>query len=167
VIFFRANGGTLCIADSALASIDAFRQHDQNSAEAGGVLLGRLVIERPDIVVESVTVPSAADRRSRRTFFRAQLPTQAAINSAWAASGATQNYLGEWHTHPEDHPTPSAIDRRGWQRLLRKAQFEQDALFFVIVGRGSIGVWEGLRGGGPAVQLRPVATTESEEHHAR
>ena len=53
------------------------------------------------------------------------------------------NYLGEWHTHPEDVPSPSSHDRRDWLRTLDTAQFEQSFLFFIIVGRTSIGVWEG------------------------
>jgi integrative and conjugative element protein (TIGR02256 family) len=119
----------------------------------GDLRQGRIVVERPDVIVETVTVPSVDDRRSRFTFFRARKPTQAAINAAWKASGGTQNYLGEWHTHPEDHPTPSWVDRRDWQRIAREARFEQDALFFLIVGRVSIAAWEVPRGGGPEVLL--------------
>ncbi|HCZ9268877.1 TPA: Mov34/MPN/PAD-1 family protein [Vibrio alginolyticus] len=26
-------------------------------------------------------------------------------------SGGTVNYIGEWHTHPEDFPKPSQQDR--------------------------------------------------------
>jgi len=143
----------LRIEGSALAHIAPYRQNDRSAPEAGGVLLGRIVVERPDVVVETVTVPSSDDRRSRFAFFRARRPTQAAIDAAWEASGDTQNYLGEWHTHPEDHPSPSWVDRRDWQRLSHEAHFEQAALFFLIVGRSSIAAWEVPRGGGREMLL--------------
>lgn len=165
VTFDRPNGGVLRIAADALAHFDAHRQHDRADPEAGGVLLGRIVVERPDAVVETVTIPSPHDRRSRFAFFRARRPTQAAINVAWEASGGAQNYIGEWHTHPEDHPSPSWIDRRDWQRLARDARFEQDALFFVIVGRISVAAWEVPRGGGPASRL-VVRAVQEESHKA-
>ncbi len=151
--FDRPGGGILRVEEGALARIAPHLQHDCFAPEAGGVLLGRIVVERPNVVVETVTVPSPDDRRSRFSFFRAERPTQSAINAAWEASGGTQNYLGEWHTHPEDHPTPSRVDRKGWQRLAYEARFEQDALFFLIVGRVSIAAWEVPRGGGPETAL--------------
>ena len=162
MIFERPGGGVLRIADHVLALVAPYRQHDRFAPEAGGVLLGRIVIERPDVTVETLTIPSPDDRRSRFAFFRARKPTQAAINAAWQASGGTQNYLGEWHTHPEDHPTPSWVDQRNWQRIARDARFEQDALFFLIAGRVSLAAWEVQRGGGPAVRLA-VRETDNDD----
>ncbi len=85
-----------------------------------------------DILVESVTVPAKGDKRTRFSFVRAKQPTQDAIDGAWKQSQGMQNYLGEWHTHPEDDPTRSACDKRDWQHLVRDARFEQDGLLFVI-----------------------------------
>lgn len=41
------------------------------------------------------------------------------------------DYLGEWHTHPEDSPSPSTIDTDGWQRICSK---RKTPMLFVIVG---------------------------------
>jgi len=137
--------------------MDGFRQLSPRSTEAGGVLMGRLFPHCSAILVDSITIPARGDKRTRFAFVRAKQPAQDAINSAWAQSAGMQNYLGEWHTHPEDHPVPSSCDKDDWQRLVREAKFEQDALLFVIVGRLSIGVWEVLRGGGLEAQLLRAA----------
>jgi integrative and conjugative element protein (TIGR02256 family) len=42
------------------------------------------------------------------------------------------NFVGEWHTHPERHPTPSWIDRRSWRRQM--GRHKPDPLVFIIVG---------------------------------
>jgi integrative and conjugative element protein (TIGR02256 family) len=156
LIFERPNGGMLRISDSVLAVVETHRQRSCWATEAGGVLLGRLIIERPDIVVDAVTVPTKKDARSRFAFHRAARPTQNAVDRAWAASDGERNYLGEWHTHPEDIPHPSSIDRRGWVRLARTAQFEQDSLVFLIIGRVTIAAWEVCRNSSLITQLHVV-----------
>ena len=157
--FRRPGGGLLRISEHALATIEPYRQRRSAAPEAGGVLLGRLIVERPDVVVDAVTVPSRWDRWSRFGFVRAASPTQRAISRAWENSTGEQNYLGEWHTHPEDDPTPSGVDLSNWDRLARDARFEQDALFFVIAGRAHIRAWEMPQGGGRATPLVALATT--------
>ncbi len=151
--FQRPGGGALYLTTTALFLIDSFRQHSYRSSESGGVLLGRILVPNAHVIVERVTSPNPADKRSRFRFFRAQHPTQMAINRAWVGSDGTQNYLGEWHTHPEDDPSPSETDLRNWDKLTRYAKFEQDALFFVIVGRVATRVWEVPRSGGEATEL--------------
>jgi integrative and conjugative element protein (TIGR02256 family) len=69
------------------------------------------------------------------------------IDRAWRQSGGTCTYLGEWHTHPEQHPTPSGIDWQNWQRKLLVDRFTEP-IFFVIVGIAAIHVWEGRRSRG-------------------
>lgn len=114
--------------------------------EADGILLGRIIVHAPRAVVDEVTEPSQWDRWTRFSFFRAKEPAQRAINRAWSKSDQTRIYLGDWHTHPEDDPTPSALDRREWINLSRTATYEQDVLFFVIAGRREIRAWEVMRG---------------------
>lgn len=159
MIFQRANGSLFRLEDTVRATIDPFRQRDAQSCEAGGILLGRVIVEPQDVIVDAVTVPGGADRRSRFQFFRARAPAQSAINRAWSASEGTQIYLGEWHTHPEDDPQPSPVDLRDWDRLARTARFEQPFLFFVIAGRIATNVWEVPRGGGRTERLQVLTRT--------
>jgi integrative and conjugative element protein (TIGR02256 family) len=151
--FLRPDEGELHLSVTVVAELSARRQLKSKSKEAGGVLLGRLYSVSHKVVVETVTTPTREDRRSRFSFFRAQRPAQDSVRDAWARSGGEQNYLGEWHTHPEDHPTPSNIDLGDWERLCRMAVFEQESLFFIIVGRVTIRAWEMRRNGRMSVAL--------------
>jgi integrative and conjugative element protein (TIGR02256 family) len=75
------------------------------------------------------------DARTRFGFVRRDPGHQRAAATAWRASGRTVNFVGEWHTHPEDRPRPSNIDRNTWAEQMRKRQ--HDALIFLIAGRAT------------------------------
>jgi integrative and conjugative element protein (TIGR02256 family) len=136
--------------------MDRHRQADDDLPESGGILLGRWIVDSQDVVVDSATPPTPEDRRGRFFFWRALKPAQRIVNAAWSQSAQTQWYLGEWHSHPEDHPTPSSKDREDWLRILREARYEQPALFFAIVGCMTISVWEGVKVTGVTTQLLPM-----------
>lgn len=159
--FRRPNGGALVLDAPAFALMDEHRQRVDNLPESGGILLGRWIVDSDDVLVDSATQPTREDRRGRFFFWRARQPAQRLVDAAWNQSDRTRWYLGEWHSHPEDHPTPSAKDRADWLRILRKARYEQPALFFVIVGRKTINVWEGLKATGAISQLTPIASPQS------
>src|SRR5437867_1979843 len=105
--FHRAGAGQLEISDEALAALNSHRQLSDSAAEAGGLLLGRLIAESSDVVVDEATNPSVEDRRGRFFFIRWRVPAQRRVATAWKESGSTRIYLGEWHSHPEDVPSPS------------------------------------------------------------
>lgn len=141
---------------ASLSVLRAHAQHARRCQEAGGILLGRLIDISSQVLVDEVTVPGPEDRRSRFRFFRAKQPAQVLVDQAWARSGGELNYIGEWHTHPEDHPVPSCHDRSEWRRLATTQRYEQSSLFFVIVGRRSIGAWEFSQTGRVATELPPI-----------
>lgn len=145
--FTRPNSGVVEVDATPLKVLRDHRQVRSTDCEAGGILLGRLIRDASDVVIDHATSPSAADRRGRFSFFRAQRPAQIAVDDAWAASDCSLNYVGEWHTHPEDSPNPSFTDRLNWMQIVRRAKFEQDFLLFMIVGRIDIRVWELQRRG--------------------
>jgi integrative and conjugative element protein (TIGR02256 family) len=142
IVFQRTNGATVKISGGALRVLNRFRQILPNRAEAGGMLLGRLIDGTEDIVVDEVTVPVARDKRHRFSFFKAKDTAQKQVVDAWENSTQTRNYLGEWHSHPEDDPSPSGTDLSNWRRIVRESQFEQGSLMFLIVGRVSVRAWE-------------------------
>lgn len=123
-----------------------FRQTALHLAEAGGVLLGRHLRDESAIIVDAITTPLPGDQRARTRFYRAQRQHQAVIDEAWRTSKGTCTYLGEWHTHPEPIPIPSAVDRADWKRRLRTDRYS-DPLFFVIIGTEQVAAWEGRRNG--------------------
>ena len=141
-VYLDGNGAAVQIGDDALATLLAHRQIADDTPESGGVLLGRHIIGTNDVVVDSVTVPMLGDKGSRYAFFRSA-NHQVAIDFAHEQSGGTVGYLGEWHTHAEPDPTPSAFDLDDWVKRLREDVFDGDSLLFVIVGQERTRMWRG------------------------
>jgi len=119
----------ILIAESVATQISEFLARDGDALEAGGVLLG--LRRDPHIEIVSATFPSVGDVRRRYRFSRASDWHQLAAIRAWEDSGNLIDYVGEWHTHPEDWPSPSRIDR---VELLRRAQEHREPLVELIVG---------------------------------
>jgi integrative and conjugative element protein (TIGR02256 family) len=104
------------------------------------------LLDSDDIIIDEVSVPSREDRRTIFAFFRARRPAQKKVNEAWRTSLQTRNYLGEWHTHPEKDPSkPSPKDMADQLRIVNRAKYEQESLFFIIVGTAALRVWEFAR----------------------
>lgn len=145
LVFHRLDGSGVKVGPVALSRMLVFQQTGSSHTEAGGILLGRYIAGCRDVVVDEVTSPMEGDRRTRFAFHRSPARHQAVIDSRWAASRGTCQYLGEWHTHPELSPTPSSVDLSDWRRRLRADRFDGDALLFVIVGICEVRIWEGSR----------------------
>lgn len=144
----------LIFAAYAVKQLRAHRQLAQDMPEAGGVLLGRHLLDSEDLVVDEVTVPQTSDRRGRFSFFRSKRHHELAL-ARWQATQGRSAYLGLWHTHPEADPTPSCVDRRDWTKAVAKGQFDGDWLFFPVVGIDHIRVWAKTRNG-PILELHKV-----------
>jgi integrative and conjugative element protein (TIGR02256 family) len=145
LVYARLNGGRIKLPAEVIASINGYIQNDKRKPEAGGVMLGRYIIMSQDIVIDKVSFPMPGDRATRTTFFRKKRAHQQIIDKEWGASNHTCTYLGEWHTHPESHPSPSCIDEFSWKMKLKKDIFDSDYLFFLIVGISEMRMWEGHR----------------------
>ena len=156
MIFKDKKNNRIKIAARALRTMRQFRQLRPEHTEAGGVLLGRLIDGSENLVIDEATIPDSSDRRSRFNFFRSKNRTQQRINQAWQETNQTRNYLGEWHTHPEDYPTPSGHDIENWKRIVSVSRFEQKALVFLIVGRRAVHAWRVQKGERQAVQLQRI-----------
>ncbi|MDX1997732.1 MAG: Mov34/MPN/PAD-1 family protein [Thermoanaerobaculia bacterium] len=140
LVFRVAPGQRVIFVEHAVEQMQAFAQCRWWNAEAGGVLLGRHLLDAPDIVVDEVTTPQDTDRRSRFGFFRSK-KHESLARERWQAQRSTMAYLGLWHTHPQKDPTPSSIDRADWQHAIAHDTFEGEQLFFPIVGTERIRVW--------------------------
>jgi len=144
-IYEARDGQRLKIDSAAAGKLAAFRQLGSGATEAGGVLIGRWIAGREDVVVDEVTGPMRGDKRSRCGFFRSHHEHQHAIDCAYKISHGTAGYLGEWHTHPERSPQPSSIDTKDWLRRLREDAVDVKFVYFAIVGTAETRVWRGSR----------------------
>jgi len=127
----------ILIEDSVIANVGAFRQVEPTAAEAGGILLG--FRRDTHLHIAMATPPGPLDRRSKFHFYRAgEFHAQIAL-SQWAKTQETMDYVGEWHTHPEDYPQPSALDLREWRQICRR---RNEPMVFVI--QGILDRWIGI-----------------------
>lgn len=154
VIALEKNNSVFCIdsykkfkiSEQVLGIIKNYIQITKDSLEAGGVMLGRYLWSG-NIVIDYITVPKVNDKRRKYYFFRDRSTHQKEIIKKWKQSNGTCNYLGEWHTHPEENPKPSEYDITQWKKMIKNAQYDSDYLFFLIAGRNQIKVWIGFKDG--------------------
>lgn len=138
------NGHNLIVLDKALKRLLAYRQTKKRHKEAGGLLIGRHLLEKDHLVVDQITAPARWDKRFRSYFFRSNKHNQF-IYRAWCDSGKTETLIGLWHTHPEPVPTPSDLDFEDWRKTLFHGDYVGDFLVFMIIGTKQIRVWQGDR----------------------
>lgn len=118
------------ISANALTHVCRYRQWLPWAREAGGQLFGAISAEQ--ILVTSATGPYPRDERSR---YRYRSDPAAAQHAIRAQAEAGLLYLGEWHTHAEDHPDASGLDGDAMRLLLAKSQLNSNTLLMLIVGR--------------------------------
>lgn len=127
----------LHFSEPTLKTFSQYIQTSDTDCEAGGLLLGS--VHGAHMLIQQATVPTAWDRRFRHLFERMPFEHEAIALSRWMASQGTVRYLGEWHSHPENHPHPSSLDRSEWGRLSAKRQ-DKRPMLAVIVGRKALHV---------------------------
>jgi integrative and conjugative element protein (TIGR02256 family) len=136
---FGPSGAMLLLEPPLLQRLAAFRQLDGSAPEAGGILMGYR--RGPHTHVTDGTVPAARDSQWRFGFFRHATHHQRVAMRKWKQSGETMDYVGEWHTHPEDDPTPSGIDLKHWREI---SATHSKPMVFLIVGRSTNWLGVGL-----------------------
>lgn len=142
----------LYLSESTIKTFHQYAQLDDKDCEAGGILIGS--VHGAHMLVEQATTPTALDKRLRFLFERMPFGHESIALSRWRETLGTIRYLGEWHTHPQDDPQPSALDRAEWQRLSVNRR-DKRPMLAVVVGRKSLYV-ELVSGSGCDLVLTPV-----------
>jgi integrative and conjugative element protein (TIGR02256 family) len=117
-MIFLTKGRLVTVADNVTQEISQYTTGSEADREAGGILLGSY--RGPHIEVVRCTAPMPGDRRTRLGFVRRDKGHQRAAEKEWLESAGAVSFVGEWHTHPERHPTPSWVDRRSWRKQMGK-----------------------------------------------
>ncbi len=125
-----ASGEVIVLTDAVLARFHEHRQTRWLQRETGGQLFARF--EENKIVVVEATGPRASDRRTVTSFLPNREAEQREIDGRHR-DGA--HYVGDWHTHAEDSPQPSATDIRSIRECFARSKHDLTAFVLIVVGR--------------------------------
>jgi integrative and conjugative element protein (TIGR02256 family) len=115
-----------------------YRQTACWKREAGGQLFAR--VNGDEWLVKEATGPRRVDIRSRFGFLPNRRAEQREIDEHFSLG---LHYVGDWHTHPEPMPKPSATDLSSMQEMVAASGHELVGFLMLIIGteQGSNGVW--------------------------
>lgn len=139
--------GSVAFPPSVLDHMYQFAQRRFFAREAGGQLFSPNP-DHCDVEVSHVTGPNSGDARSRHGVMwhigQANMDRQMHF-----ACG--RHAIGLWHTHPEEHPTPSSQDEKTTRQFLEGFHGVMTGFLLVIIGnKGDIpnmAVWLAKGGG--------------------
>lgn len=120
---------------------DKYKQMDEDSVEACGILIGQHSVDKKKIIIDTATSPSKSDKREKYYFKIDSKPHQQILDGKFIESQKESVYLGTWHSHPEPIPAPSKCDIKDWKKQYRDNKHLFDNMIFVIVGKTTIKYW--------------------------
>lgn len=133
MIVIELDGVTVKIKEAVLIEMLEFKQDKIEKPESGGILIG-FCIEDNSFTITNITTPSAQDVSSRCNYIRTKENAQKAIDKHFTESKNKKIYLGEWHTHPENIPTPSFLDKKSILKQIKINQLNSSVIFMMIIG---------------------------------
>lgn len=122
------------IKSEVIERLTTYAQHEGN--ELCGVLTGSQIGE--NVYRISKVSPPCVAKNSRCGCERDATKANAFIKKDYGDSERTRAYIGEWHTHPEYHPTPSGTDYRSIIHNYQTSELAFPFLVMIIVGTKSI-----------------------------
>lgn len=151
-LWFAAGLRRFRVSEGCLESLHRRRQLAAGAPETGGQLFAE--ISRGEVSVVSATDVVA---KKGRFFF---LPNRKREN--FEIQGQFESglhFVGDWHTHPEDVPTPSSLDTAKIGDLFQKSAHELPWFLLVIVGRAPFpeGLYVGVIDEHGIEQARPLS----------
>jgi len=121
--------GYVYIEPDLIRQLNNYKQTDVMSKESGGLLLGYFAEQHLHVV--KATTPFSKDKKNRHRFYRRDPMHVEVAKRCYRNSNGLLNVLGEWHTHPENNPTPSSIDLNQWNNI-QKTRGKLQTLFMII-----------------------------------
>jgi len=133
------------ILPEAISTMLHHRQQRFYARESGGQMFARLSENRWRI--EVATGPRGGDRRGRFHFWPDRQAEQDEINRFYDRG---LEFVGDWHTHPEDTPRPSRNDIKSVENIVRESFHSLPGILMCIVGRKNPpeGLWLSLHSSG-------------------
>jgi integrative and conjugative element protein (TIGR02256 family) len=160
VLKFQAGRISVRVDPQVLETFDIHRQRRFYQREAGGQLFAQ--VRGHDWEIIAATGPRSRDRRTRLSFRPHRASEQEEI---FRHHEMGLDYVGDWHTHPEDRPTPSDDDLTSITEVVCQSKHHLPGFLLLIVGRKSFpdGLWasfhsiDGVRSDAKGLALLPCS----------
>lgn len=151
-------GQTLVFTDQVLRHLDRHRQLRPRSKEAGGQLFARFEVDGR-VGIERATGPRRSDRRGACFFYPDREAERREIRRNFKKD---LHYVGDWHTHPESCPHPSALDINSFREMFVQSRHGLQSFVMVIVGTEPPpdGLYVALCGSGRPERLTAAASPQ-------
>ena len=135
------SGQVLVLTDEVLKHFDRHKQVTNRHLEAGGQLFARF--DGNKVQIDRATGPRTTDRRSIRSFIPNRMKERREIRRLYKID---LHYVGDWHTHPEQQPTPSGTDIDSFRDMFLKSKHRLASFVMIIVGTAPLpsGLFVGL-----------------------
>lgn len=119
----------LVFSNAVIQHLDKYRQRSAGDVEAGGQLFA--YIEGATVFVDLATGPRKQDFRTRFGFQPNRRQEQQEIAVMFKKG---LHYIGDWHTHPEEHPVPSRRDIASIMETFHRSRHQLAGFVMMIVG---------------------------------
>jgi len=148
------SGQILSFSSEVLAHFDINRQRHLWNREAGGHLFAKIAENQIHVVYASG--PEKADYRSRFAFGFKRSRAQSIIDEQFAQG---KHYVGDWHSHPQNVPSPSTVDQRTMASRVLRSDHGLRGMIFCIIGRLAFpnGLAVLLHNGSECLTIRPCS----------
>lgn len=100
--------------------------------ETGGVLIGYYTSDLACAVITTVSGPPLDSIATHTHFYRGIVGLQRLIDQLWRKQ--RHYYLGEWHFHPANEPSPSPDDIRQMKKIASTSEFHSPEPVLLTVG---------------------------------
>lgn len=132
------------LSEDTMSLVNLYKQDKIYKKESGGILLGS-VSHDYNVYISKLSLPSSFDKNNRNSFERDKKIAQIIIDYEFHNSKGKVIYLGEWHTHPERHPSPSGVDMNMIKEQYNRNHINEDFLILLIGGLEGfyLGVYDG------------------------
>ena len=81
------------------------------------------------------------DIQRRTRFIRKDVGHILFYEKLYKENNGIYRYIGEWHTHPENIPQYSFLDKDNWKKIFRKDR-NADMQYHLIAGVEAVRVWK-------------------------
>lgn len=111
-------------------AIDLCRQ--AGKVETGGVITGYYSKSRTTCTIEDLHPPTKDSKHEWSSFVSGIKGLSELFRKLWTKQ---EYYIGEWHFHPENSPTPSLQDKRQLKEISKNEQLQCKFPLMIIIGQ--------------------------------